>query len=281
MSREQKSIARFVTWILRLFGLVMIKRVTHQEILRQASKGPSHFREMGNLRDWKVFYFFSYDYTLFENLRPKSKSQLGQDLLAIAVSQARTGGFFVEFGATNGVDLSNTFLLEKELGWTGILAEPGKIWSKGLRESRTAQISTKAVWSSTGESLSFLETTDPELSTLSGFADSDSHTRTGSSYQVETVSLLDLLRQGNAPSFIDFISIDTEGSEFAVLENFDFSQYRFGLMCIEHNFSKRRNAVVALLLKNGYEQIFPELSLWDDWFVPKSRVNFSARGEAG
>jgi len=105
--------------------------------------------EEENLRYWKIFSSFPFDYSLFADLRPKSKSQLGQDLLAIGVSHARrgNGGFFVEFGATNGVDLSNTFMLEKELGWTGILSEPGKIWFQDLSESRNAKIVTKAVWS--------------------------------------------------------------------------------------------------------------------------------------
>ena len=33
-------------------------------------------------------------------------------------------GFFVEFGAGNGVHFSNTYWLEKDLKWTGLLCEP-------------------------------------------------------------------------------------------------------------------------------------------------------------
>ena len=62
----------------------------------------------------------------------KSKSQLRQDLFVLSQLNFKTNGFFVEFGATNGVDLSNTYLMEKEFGWSGILAEPARGWHKDL-----------------------------------------------------------------------------------------------------------------------------------------------------
>jgi len=44
-----------------------------------------------------------------------AKSQIGQDLFALYLLNWKRGGYFVEFGATNGVDLSNTFCLKKIL----------------------------------------------------------------------------------------------------------------------------------------------------------------------
>ncbi len=86
-------------------------------------------------------------------------------------------GFFVEFGATNGVDLSNTYLLEKEYEWEGILAEPAKLWQAELMANRKAKIETKCVWKSTGSSLVFNEAKFPELSTIQDFSSSDIHAK--------------------------------------------------------------------------------------------------------
>ena len=51
-------------------------------------------------------------------------SQLGQDFLALASAGFKRGGYFVEFGATDGKLPFNTNALEKLFGWGGILAEP-------------------------------------------------------------------------------------------------------------------------------------------------------------
>ena len=89
---------------------------------------------------------------------------------------------------------------------------------------------------------------------------------------VDTVSLTDLLNEHNAPAYIDFISIDTEGSEFGILEHFDFSRYQFGLIVVEHNYeTEKREKLLSLLSKNQYKRIFPDFSSEDDWYVPLAK----------
>ena len=100
-----------------------------------------------------------------------SKSQLRQDLFVIAMCDFKVDGFFVEFGATNGITLSNTYLLEKQFGCNGILAEPANIWKGDLINNRTSFIESKCVWSNSGSTINFIETSDPELSTISSFDD--------------------------------------------------------------------------------------------------------------
>jgi FkbM family methyltransferase len=202
-----------------------------------------------------------------------SKSQLGQDLFALIASGAKKNGFFVEFGSAGGVALSNSFLLEKELGWSGILCEPSRSWHEDLKKNRSCTIEFRCVYSRTGEQIGFSENYIGELSGITEFSGDDHHgliNRTTESYQVETISLLDLLSQHNAPTHVDFLSVDTEGSEFEILKAFDFSKYTFGAICVEHNYLENRPKVKALLEANGYRQVYSALSDYDDWFVPKT-----------
>jgi FkbM family methyltransferase len=203
----------------------------------------------------------------------KSRSQLKQDLFVLSELQFKKNGFFVEFGATNGIDLSNTHLLEKEFNWTGILGEPAKSWHKSLGKNRTSLIEHKCIWESSNIELEFNETIDPVYSTISNFNSSDFHAsnrKKGSKYKVKTIALLDLLRKYNAPKVIDYLSIDTEGSEYRILKAFDFNQYQFRVITCEHNYHKNRGKIFHLLSSKGYSLKFNGLSKWDDWYVKDS-----------
>ena len=211
-------------------------------------------------------------YFLLVNLE-YSKSQQLQDLLALYFAEFQKG-FFVEFGATNGIDLSNTQLLEKRYGWSGILAEPARIWQEALQDNRSCHISDYCVYSSSGAVLNFSETGTAELSTISEYVDSDSHHTSRlkrKSYTVKTISLVDLLLSFDAPSYIDFLSIDTEGSEFEILKDFDFNKFKFGFISVEHNFTPSDGMVHQLLAKNGYVRILQHSSSFDGWYVNSER----------
>jgi FkbM family methyltransferase len=200
-----------------------------------------------------------------------SRSQIFQDLLVLFLLQEKRGGFFVEFGATDGVSLSNTWLLEKHYGWSGIVAEPARRWHKALIKNRGCTIDTRCVWSQSGETLVFNETEEAELSTLENFVGSDHKSKdrvVAHPYRVETVSLIDLLVGNDAPHAIDYISIDTEGSEYSILKDFDFDAFEIGIITVEHNFVKsNREKLFQLLAKNGFRNVLAEHSTFDDWYV--------------
>ena len=211
---------------------------------------------------------------------PYAKSQLGQDLIAIAVNQLDSPGYFVEFGATNGVKFSNSWVLEHKLGWTGIIAEPARVWHDELKLNRKCIVDTRCVSDKSGESVKFLEVIPSEgvkgsaaLSSIKEFANngdwaSDIRMERSKEYNVETVSLDDLLDQHGAPEEIHFMSIDTEGSEYTILNNFDFKKRKINLMCIEHNGVKtNREATYNLLTSNGYKRVAKHISRFDEWYV--------------
>jgi len=204
---------------------------------------------------------------VLKNLR-KSRSQIRQDLFVLSQLNFKKNGYFVEFGATNGVTLSNTYLLEKEFGWTGILAEPAICWHDDLKKNRNAKIETRCVWKDSSSTVNFNEIA--EYSTINSYSDKDRHKerrKKGNTYDVKTISLNELLEKHEAPVDIDYLSIDTEGSEFEILNNFDFSKHSFKVITCEHNFTPMRGKIFELLVKNGYVRKLEKISDFDDWYV--------------
>jgi len=202
-----------------------------------------------------------------------SRAQLYQDLFVLLMTGKKRNGFFVEFGATNGVKLSNSYLLEKEFGWIGILAEPACIWHNDLHKNRCSLIDPRCVWKESGKELVFNETSVGEFSTIESFSSADMHSemrRQGNTYRVESVSLNDLLKEHSAPKIIDYLSVDTEGSEFSILSHFDFSKYDVRIITVEHNYTADRENIYNLLIAQGFVRIFEKYSHWDDWYVKPS-----------
>jgi FkbM family methyltransferase len=199
-----------------------------------------------------------------------SHGQFLQDLWVTYELPGLRDGFFVEFGAADGIHASNSCYLERELGWTGILAEPARFWRDHLRANRTCFIDDRCVWNASGERLVFNEPAIALHATIDAFSDSDGHAasrKDGARYEVETVSLNDLLAHWNAPQRIDYLSMDTEGSELAILQAFDFARHDVRLISVEHNHTDKREPIFDLLTANGFRRKFETLSSVDDWYV--------------
>ena len=202
-----------------------------------------------------------------------SKAQLFQDVFVLQTLGWRRDGFFVEFGATDGLGISNTYMLEKGYGWRGILAEPFPFWHEQLGRNRSCIIDHRCVWSVTGERLEFSGAEEfPEYATIASYKGADIHKelreRSGASFEVETVSLNDLLREHGAPRNLDYLSVDTEGSEFEILRGLDFSAYLPKVITVEHNYNEAQREQIRLHLAGaGYSRRMEELSQWDDWYV--------------
>ena len=207
--------------------------------------------------------------------RWKSKSQISQDLFVLYFTQQKKDGYFIEIGACDGKHLSNTFSLEKR-GWTGIICEPSNFWLQKIK-NRKCILSKKAVFSESGKKLIFNEVPKhPELSGFNDYLDNDNNSKLRkdfSSYEVETISLNDLISEHVDKKQIDYISIDTEGSEFEILKNFDFKKQQVEIFTIEHNFlDEKRAKIFKIMTENNYKRVFETLSHWDDWYVKKDNT---------
>ena len=88
-------------------------------------------------------------------------------------------------------------------------------------------------------------------------------------YPVVTISLGDLLNFYKAPREIDYLSIDTEGSEYEILSAFDFAKYKIKIITVEHNWTDNRKKIFDLLLSNGYQQVHDNATHCDDWYILK------------
>jgi FkbM family methyltransferase len=195
-----------------------------------------------------------------------SSAQNLQDLIVGAVVGGN--GFFVEFGAADGIELSNTFYLEKYLNWHGLLIEPDKYWKTDLKRNRKCQLDYRAVVPSSGsrKKFAFTSNTSPLHSKLAD----DGHVQVGIQrvHKVIGASLEEILKSRNAPKEIDLISMDVEGSELAILDSFNFKTFKVKFWIIEHNFRiLEMEKIKKLMFSNGYKLLLEKFSGQDFYFI--------------
>jgi len=187
-------------------------------------------------------------------------SQFGQDLEVLKFYNNKTDGFFIEIGALDGLEISNTFLLEQNYQWKGICVEPIPYRFDALCRNRPNSFCCdKAVYSeSNKEEIFYIANIGDGISGLRDHLDchKDKVFADKTEIIVTTITFNDLLEQYNAPLFIDYLSLDTEGSELEILKSVDLQKYTFGLIDVEHNYMEpRRTQIRDLLTSNGYEFI--------------------------
>lgn len=175
-------------------------------------------------------------------------------------------GYFLEIGCWDGEHYSQTAWLERERGWKGLCVDPFPY----NFENRNCSLCKKAI-SIDGLPREFIKVSidrrhGGDVSYLSGFSDT-LHTywsmiEEHCEYEVvtvETVTFAKLCEEYNLPEHIEFLSVDTEGSELEVFKGIDFRRYKFGLITFEHNFDwVKRESISTILLDNGY-------SLYEAW----------------
>ena len=169
-------------------------------------------------------------------------------------------GFFVEIGAWDAVKSSNSKALELD-GWNGICVEPfPQNWT-----DRKCQLFKEVAYSRKGEVVEFR--TASQLGGIDKHIDRYKESVSNQGLvKLVTTTTDDILERGKAPSFIHYISVDTEGSEHEILSAFPFSKYTVGAFTIEHNHEETKRAKIRQLLeKNGYRFVREQVT--DDFYV--------------
>ena len=255
----------------RILGLNRVRAVPHGD---GETRGFAH-RDRDGTVNGKSF---------FEHLVRYSRycySQLGQDLWVLDTLGYPGRGFFVEVGAADGWNISNSLLLEKA-GWRGLLVEPAPFFAPLLARYRTVPVIPRCVWNRDGEDVAFRHVRDrPEFSQMERVAGTDGHDAAGRRAQadvlhVKTVRLVTLLERFNAPAVIDYLSIDTEGSEPEIVEDLPLHRYGVRLISVEHNYGENRKRIRLHLERNGFRRVLEEFSLFDDWYVHPEHLPESA-----
>jgi len=169
-------------------------------------------------------------------------------------------GYFLEIGAWDGMNLSQTLYLEQK-GWNGICVEP----FPHNFSNRMCMLCNKAI-SADGKDREFVwVTTDKDnggdVSYLSGFKDTlgthwtfiQEHCNYTEA-TIETITMERLYKEYNLPLYIDFLSVDTEGAEVEIFSNINLDHYRYGVISFEHNLDSNVKGFVGRLLEtHGYQ----------------------------
>ena len=207
------------------------------------------------------------------------KSQLYQDVFASFVVGNKFDKTFFEFGATDGVNLSNSYTLETLLGWKGALSEPSPQWHSELKKNRpNTDIITDCVWSKSEKELDFFVSDAGALSSLNDFKESDkismpgntkARVKNGKIVSVKTISLNHVIEKKFKFKSPSYISVDTEGSEYEILKVFDFKKFRPIVFTIEHNFTELQLKIDELMKANDYVRVFKKITTFDAWYISR------------
>jgi FkbM family methyltransferase len=202
------------------------------------------------------------------NLQRRSSSQLGQDIWALEKLRYKRGGYFVDVGAMDGLMASNTLMLERDFGWTGLCAEPNPDFFRQLRQNRKAKVLEACIGPRSGDEVAFiLDDENSSLAVQPTTADAAFRLRSleaaGKVLHCMTQSLNDFLTTCAAPHEIDFLSLDTGGNEFEILSTFPFQNWKVRLVAVGHHSAPQSESMREILLENGYVQ---SDSRWDDWY---------------
>jgi Methyltransferase FkbM domain len=183
--------------------------------------------------------------------------QHGQDVAIAKFFNFKKNGYFIDLASNDAVWASNTFALEQNYNWSGICIEANPIYWYRLSFRTNCHIVGSIVGNIDYEEMSINLPTDAKTTgPLGGIIGNNFDNKKANKNAAEkryTSSLLSILTKFQAPSIIDYLSLDVEGAEEFILKDFPFhTSYTFRVISIE----RPKELLKTKLHDAGYTHIF-------------------------
>ncbi len=183
-----------------------------------------------------------------------SNSQYLEDVFIDSIFRAKRNGFYVDIGANDPTELSNTKRFY-DYGWTGINVEPDVNLFKKLCSARPRDINLNLGIGSMPGDLIFYELSANTLSTFNRKAALENAKKHGAviiaEKLVKVITLAELFRSTAGGRHVDFLSVDSEGYEYEIFSSNDWKTYRPTAIIAEISDHKEKN-VLNLLKEQDY-----------------------------
>jgi len=163
-----------------------------------------------------------------------SFSQKGEDLILERIFKGKKRGYYIDVGANDSDIFNNTkkFYLK---GWKGINIEPNPILFKKFLINRKRDISLNVgIGKKTGDATFY----EFEMNSLSTFSKKDKENKIKVGYKLKKKYKIKIYRLENimkkfCKKKVDFITIDTEGLDYGVLQSNNWEKFRPKAVCVE------------------------------------------------
>jgi hypothetical protein len=178
--------------------------------------------------------------------------QVLQDKFVVSILKNKQNGYFLEIGSNHPKLINNTYVLEKELNWKGIMIEYDQSWIPQYKLERPNSI----------------------------YVINDA----------TQINYDQLLKQNNAPKNIDYLQIDLEVcnrstlTTLEILNNTIFNEYKFATVTFEHDIydGDRFNTRLAsreIFLNRNYILVFQDvrngINAFEDWYIYPDLVDMN------
>ena len=210
----------------------------------------------------------------------KSYSQCGEDLIVRYIFDVLRlpEPTYLDIGAHHPSHLSNTFIFYQN-GSTGVNIEPDPQLFSYIKECRPRDINLNIGVSDQKDILDFYVMSSSTLNTFSleeAKKAESTKVKIDKTLQIAVEPVNDILIEHFSDAPPDFLSLDVEGLDFAILQSFDFLRWRPKVICVETiTYSEKRDGqkikkIEQLLTEKGYfsyadthiNTIFVDSAIW-------------------